>query len=103
MKRRAISFRESCERPCSLRLSSCGGPTASGLEGYACENCLSFIVQQFDLGLATGAERCGYCGSDPTYVGIRGVPLCGPCAQDGLQTARSWYRKMVGGAERDSG
>lgn len=30
--RKAVSFEESCARPCPLHLTACRGPTASGLE-----------------------------------------------------------------------
>ena len=88
--RRAISFEESCARPCALSLTVCGGPTASGLDGYACENCLEFVLKQCESG-AVARACCEYCGSSPAYVGLRGRPVCRSCAMQALQTARSWY------------
>ncbi len=78
-------------RPCSLRLTACGGPTASGLDGYACENCLAYVVRQFAEGGGHGEQRCGYCGCGPTYVGVRGAPICESCARQGLTAAQHWY------------
>ena len=89
--RRRISFEESCARECALQLTGCGGPTVHGVDGYACENCLAFIVAQFERGENLGMERCGYCGSSPTYAGVRGVPVCGSCSRRALDTARWWY------------
>ena len=91
MTRRRLSFEESCGRPCALRLTACGGPTSHGLDGYACENCLTYVVSQFDMGPDLRNERCGYCGKGPTYVGDRGVPICESCAKTALRTTRAWY------------
>ncbi len=91
MTRRRLSFEESCRRPCALRLTECGGPTASGLDGHACENCLAYIVSQFGMNQGLRDERCGYCGGRPAYVGDRGAPMCETCAKSVLKATRSWY------------
>ena len=91
MKRRQISFDESCGRPCALRLTQCGGPTASGLDGYVCENCLTYIDEKFESGKATGNEPCRYCSETPTYTGVQGGAICGPCTKKSLDAAKYWY------------
>ena len=95
--KRPISFKEACERPCALKLTRCGRPTVSGLDGFACENCLSHMVEQFDLSAVDGV-RCGYCGSSPAYFKAHHTPVCALCAKQALQTARGWYEHGAGNA-----
>jgi hypothetical protein len=91
--RESISFEESCSRSCALILTIAVDLPPSGLDGYACENCLAYVVEQLKSDAATEGERCGYCGSDSVYVGARGVPICVSCAKRALQTSRAWYER----------
>jgi hypothetical protein len=63
----------------------------SGVDGYACESCLSHVVAQFQASAASATARCGYCGKDRAYAAKRGVPLCEVCARQALETARRQY------------
>jgi hypothetical protein len=92
MERRRVTFEESCARVCALRLVECGGPTASGLDGYVCEKCAEFLVAQTSDSARLAAVPCGYCGRFPTYTAARGQPICGHCAAGGLAAARDWYQ-----------
>jgi hypothetical protein len=91
MEQRTLTFKESALRKCSLRLTNCCGPTAHGLDGYVCENCLAYIAAQFAAGQSLSELTCGYCGKTPTFAGVRGIPICESCAQKGLRATRSWY------------
>ena len=91
MDRVKLTFDESVGRPCALRFTDCGGPTASGLDGYACENCLEFVVSRFKADQIESEQLCGYCGGGVAFAGERGQPLCLGCAQKGLEAARRWY------------
>jgi hypothetical protein len=88
-----LSFEESCNRPCGLRLTICGGPTACGLDGYACENCLIHIRNQFLVKSSLHNVNCGYCGAVPSYVAERGVPVCELCAKNAVETVQNWYKR----------
>jgi len=68
MERERITYEESCVRECSVHLAACGDPTAHGLDGYSCENCLAFVASKCDAGEASLRESCGYC-----------VPRIGAC------------------------
>ena len=99
MERRKITFEESCERPCALRLVECAGPTADGLDGYVCEKCAEFLLVNANDPTQLGQVPCGYCGKKPTYTPSRGFPICGVCAFNALETTRSWYSHLL--PERD--
>src|SRR5450631_2180537 len=91
MERHAISFDESCSRPCALRIVECGGPTAHGLDGHVCERCLESVVASASNQALLKPERCAYCGSSPAFTPIRTSPVCLKCALKALSAARSWY------------
>lgn len=97
MERRAISFAESCQRPCSYRVSECSGPTASGLHGYVCERCLSEVLARLEAGQFSAGTVCAYCGNSPAYADDLPEGMCVTCAQKGLDAARSWYRRQEHG------
>jgi hypothetical protein len=96
MERRQITFEESCARACGLRLVECGGPTASGLDGYVCEKCAEFLVAQTNDAARLAALPCGYCGQFPSYAAARGVPICNACAVSALTAAKYWYSRRDG-------
>jgi hypothetical protein len=98
MERRLLTFEESVQRQCSLRLAMCGGPTSNGVDGYVCENCLVYIAGQFTNGQSLSEQRCGYCSNNPTFVGVRGAPICQSCARQALTAARHWYYVRGDGA-----
>ena len=91
MDRVKLTFDESVDRPCAVRFTDCGGPTASGLDGYACENWLAFVVGRFETHVVEGEQPCGYCRGGVAFAGDRGQPLCRACAEKGLDAARRWY------------
>jgi len=94
-----LTFDESLGRPCALRFTDCGGPTASGLDGYVCENCLAFVVSRLNGDQIEGEQHCGYCGGGAAFAGVRGQPLCLDCAQRAPEAARSWYAFGAGGPD----
>lgn len=94
MRKRGISFDESCARPCVFRLVECGGPTASGLDGYICENCAEFVLAQAEGIAGAASPSCGYCGQSPGYSVPGKAAVCGRCASAALQAARCWYRHL---------
>lgn len=102
MKRHKVTFEESAMRHCSLRLTNCGGPTSHGLDGYACEDCLAYIASRFADVQSLSELPCGYCAMIPTFVGVRGSPICEACTQKGLMAARHYYTLHGGDAEGHS-
>jgi len=93
MNRRKLTFEESVQRTCSLRLTNCGGPTAHGVGGYACENCLAHILTQFSDDQRLSRQRCSHCGNSPTFVTSNSTAVCESCTAQGLAAARRWYNK----------
>jgi hypothetical protein len=91
MERRKLTFEESCSRSCAIKLTTCGGPTASGLEGYICENCALFLVTQFKSGFGRLTKSCSYCGNQPTIKTTSRYNVCHSCAVKALETTRWWY------------
>lgn len=88
---RPITIEESIARPCSLRVGHCAGPTASGIGGFACEQCLASLVDRFSQPHGATPGNCSYCGAGPV-VQAGTTSMCSNCAQRALTTARSWYK-----------
>ncbi|HYW77537.1 MAG TPA: hypothetical protein VFA48_13120, partial [Gammaproteobacteria bacterium] len=81
MNRRRLTIEDAISRECALQLTDCGGPTASGLEGYICENCAEYLLTQIKEGIGLGSDPCSYCGSVPTYNTISQFCVCQSCAR----------------------
>src|SRR5690606_12257705 len=92
MKRDRLTFEGACNRECGLRFVNCGGPTASGLDGYACENCLEHLVSETETSDGSVSERCSYCGKNPAYKSTDQYWVCRSCALRALAAARDWYK-----------
>ena len=90
MKRRQISYKESCERECAHKLVPCGGPTVHGLEGYICKNCATFLAEQIASGNNLSNEPCSYCGKEPSYNTVGNYYVCQACAHNAKQMVCSW-------------
>lgn len=93
MEKKPISFDESCARECAIKRVQCGGPTASGLEGYICENCASSLVLMTQSNKNMNELSCSYCGNHPSIATTRGFRICLSCATKGLETVRNWYSR----------
>ena len=94
MDRRQVTFKEACARSCAIKLTECGGPTVSGLEGYICENCAAFLVTQIESGIGLSNQPCSYCGSQPTHKTIGQIFVCQACSMKALETAKRWYTRQ---------
>lgn len=92
MKRDRLTFEDASNRECGLKFVACGGPTVSGLGGYACENCLAHIVDEFEADRWVDSEQCSYCGKSPASEASDHYWICRSCASSALASAREWYK-----------
>ena len=91
MNRQKVTFEESCKRPCTLRIGSCGGPTVHGLNGYACENCIRRAIDKLNENHETSMQSCSYCGKAPSYQHQQ-INTCKECFEKALKSIEQWYK-----------
>ena len=87
------AFEELCARECAIKRVQCGGPRASGLEGYICENCVASLVAATQSKKNMTELPCSYCGNKPSLKTIDDFTVCKPCAAKGLETVKSMYSR----------